>query len=138
MNQDLLIAALSNDFESSSCKKILIIEDDPYWKFILAKTAHMISDSPEIFQAESSKAARDILNSNNFFDLVISDFVLGDDENGIQLWRSSARAQAMPFVLISGKSSSEILEQSGGNKNLPKLLSKCHQSTNLEINQQKS
>ena len=132
MNQDLLNTVVNKSLDIRRGKKILIVEDDPQWKLILSKTASAVADSPDIFYAESANEARDILKANKFFDLVISDYLLNGDENGLQLWQSTPLVQASPFVLISGKSTSEIQRLSSGDQDLPVVLSKLSPKEQLK------
>jgi CheY-like chemotaxis protein len=132
MNYDSINNVVSEDLERANRKQILIVEDDPQWKLILSKAVGAVADSPEIVYAGSAEMARAILASDKKFDLVISDYILEGDETGVELWHSAHIAQTTPFVLISGKSVSEIHRLSGGDKSLPMLLSKLAPKAQLK------
>ena len=114
---------LSSVFEKQ--KNILLVEDDPQWKLILANTLNLVTKNPNIAYAKSTETARQILSSGKTFDLVLADFMLEGGETGADLWLSHQRFdRKIPFILISGKSPTEIIKISNGNQSLPVMLSK--------------
>ena len=95
-------------FESFFKCKILVVEDDPFFKAMLVPVIMDQESKAEIHWVGSVEDAQKKLQSNRY-SLIISDYFLTGKENGIDLWRHcSASYPKIPFILMSGLSTEAI------------------------------
>ncbi|MEO5969750.1 MAG: response regulator [Bdellovibrionia bacterium] len=118
---------------------VLVVEDDPSQKPILARILYAFNPSMDLLWASSAEEAKNILNEKPI-DLLITDILLEGEGTGIDLYQECAKANShLPVLFISGLSAATLekrgisLSKSGIEESailLPKPVSplKCHDS----------
>jgi CheY-like chemotaxis protein len=101
-----------NDKINNIMSNVMVVEDDPHWQMMIAKTLKRKNSSINLFFAQSTDQAMHQLSGMNNIDLIISDYSLEGATTGLDLW-DTVRVQdsAPPFVLVSGKSKSAFMDE---------------------------
>ena len=95
------------------CKKILVVEDDPFMKAVIPRLIRNVNDDTNVNWASSFEVAAEILNRDTNYDLVIADYRLEGLKNGIDLYNHCQKHYPkIPFIVISGLSLQSIRSQS--------------------------
>jgi HPt (histidine-containing phosphotransfer) domain-containing protein/CheY-like chemotaxis protein len=95
--------------------RVLIIDDDLFYRTLLSKLVSQIIDNPEVLAVESYENAVDALREsgkpeNKSFDLIIADLNLKTSSTGIDVWRvSQVHAKKAAFLLMSGTPLDEFI-----------------------------
>jgi len=94
-----------DDFNTSQDRAgnetVLIVENDPAVRDVL--TALLTRLGYRVLTASSPSEARDVLAGNDQVDILLTDMVLGCEQNGIELANEIRRdLPALPVLLISG------------------------------------
>ncbi len=116
------------------CKRILIAEDDPSIRHLLATQLEM--EAHEVIQAEDGEAAWQVLQAEDLPDLVLLD-VLMPKMDGFEVCRrirSSPRLAALPVIILTAlRDSASRLEglEAGANDFLGKPWSKVELQTRI-------
>lgn len=120
---------------------VLVVEDDPSQKPILARILYALNPTMDLLWAASAEEAQAILNEKSI-DLLITDILLEGEETGLDLYQQCIKTNAnLPVLFISGLSPATLerrglsLSKSGIDDTtvlLPKPVSpiKCHDSIN--------
>jgi DNA-binding NtrC family response regulator len=107
--------------------RILIVEDDPQWQLLLANTVRNVSAGASLICVNSVATAKQVLDIDKNFDIILADFMLEGDETGVDLWQSRRgkyKHSAPPFILVTGKSASEVRDRAGIKRRMPTVFSK--------------
>jgi DNA-binding NtrC family response regulator len=84
-------------------KKVLIIDDEQFWKMVIEKAIVRIDAMIETEFADSVAEAKSLINSGKKYDLIIADQNLSGNDSGLDLWDYLNKNELkIPFALISG------------------------------------
>jgi CheY-like chemotaxis protein len=85
-------------------KRILVVEDDPFWQSVIRRNILKASDSCKIKFVTNADDAVALLGTHHCFSLIIADQFLDGEGTGYDLWRNlQLRGIQVPFLLTSGK-----------------------------------
>lgn len=105
--------------------RVLIVEDDPQWQLILESTVRSVASRASFTCVTSVNAAREALNLEQNFDVILADFMLDGEETGLDLWRASGTSKSSdPFIMVTAKSELDLKKHYLRSKTLPKVVSK--------------
>ncbi len=100
-----------NKVVRSTCKKVLIVDDQVGNRLIISRFMKRISEGSETFFAETAKEALALMTTN-VPDLIITDFHM-PQMNGIEFLRAvrnDERMKNMPVILVSGANLEEHIQ----------------------------
>ncbi|NUN69172.1 MAG: PAS domain S-box protein [Bacteroidetes bacterium] len=92
-----------NKLVRSTCKKVLVVDDQVGNRLIISRFMKRISEGSEIFFAETAKEALTMM-ATNVPDLIITDYHM-PQMNGLEFLRAvrnDERTKNMPVILVSG------------------------------------
>lgn len=123
INQNLLDLSFGNQIKE---KRVLLIEDDPYWQQIVGRTMKTIDKNISLRCVRSVNHAEQVLyNNNNNFNLIIADHYLDGDATGLDLWRKFKKSNNdIPFLMISGLNNEDFLDLLSNDSEYPNYLQK--------------
>lgn len=95
---------------TESPKNVLLIEDEPYWQFIVGESIRSFQNNVNVRCVRSVAQAEDVLmQTGEAYDLIISDHYLQGDQTGIDLWKKCQdHYENIPFLMISGLSENDF------------------------------
>ncbi len=104
-------------------KRILIVDDDLFWRLSISQKMIKLDKSLVIDMSGSFDDALDLIRSHEPYDLIISDFYLGTNETGLDLFDHHQYVEnKSEFILTSGSEANHhnhILN--GGPRFVPKM-----------------
>jgi CheY-like chemotaxis protein len=102
---------------------ILIVEDNPGDVVLIREAFAECGKNCTLTVAENSRAARDLLDTQDF-DLVISDMGFRGDEGAefIRSVRADARLKSVPIIVLSGSPDPRAAYEAGANAFVAKSL----------------
>ncbi len=81
---------------------VLVVEDDLFMKPILMRILQSLDETIKVYWAVSVDEAKEAL-SEGAFSLVIADYFLLGQDNGLDLWKHCQdKFSDIPFVMVSG------------------------------------
>lgn len=84
-------------------KRVLLVEDDPFWQRVIARNIRHATDSCKITYVTTADEAIAMLDMDRQFHLIIADQFLDSEMTGYDLWREcQKRGFNVPFLLTSG------------------------------------
>ncbi|MGK5086369.1 response regulator [Bdellovibrionota bacterium FG-2] len=102
---------------------VLVVEDDLFMKPILIRILQSMDATIKVYWAVSVDEARVAL-AEGAFSLVIADYFLLGESNGLDLWRHCQNeVPKMPFVMVSGLEP-DVFRKLINGKVVPRFLQK--------------
>jgi DNA-binding NtrC family response regulator len=109
---------------SDQRRSVLVVDDDLSIKPMMAKVLYSIDSELNLSWATNLEEAKTILHKRKQ-GLVISDYLLGENETGLELWDFCRKKYpAIPFIMISGLTVQSIERVIGELDQWPMLLHK--------------
>ena len=106
-------------------RRILLVEDDPHWQTIISRTLKTVDGRIDLKCVPTVGQAKELLNSNSNYDLIIADHYLKDDTTGLDLWKECRTLRSRtPFMVVSGMSQSEFTSLLDINSESPLYMAK--------------
>jgi CheY-like chemotaxis protein len=107
-------------------KKILLVEDDPYWQLMIGASLRFIDKDLSLRCVRSAKHAEQALYAGKgSYDLIIADHFLNGAATGLDLWkRFQLQHSNIPFVMVSGLPEDEYLDLVAHESDYPPFLEK--------------
>lgn len=104
--------------------QVLVVEDETHWQFLIGETLKSKYKDVNLRFARSASFAKNILDRDGSFDLIVADYALEGDKTGLDLWKDfSVEYPDIPFVMLSGFNKEEIQSKFSG-ENFPNYISK--------------
>lgn len=100
-----------NKLVRSTCKKVLVVDDQVGNRLIISRFMKRISEGSEIFFAETAKEALTMM-ATNIPDLIVTDYHM-PQMNGLEFLRAvrnDERMKNMPVILVSGANLEEHVQ----------------------------
>ena len=121
---------------AKSNRKVLIVEDEPTWQILIERALKLIDPKIEVHFSKTAVQACEALNAGRSFDLIVSDYRLGANTTGLDLWdRVLEERFDIPFVMLSvtkrQKFASEVMEHQS--RIAPRFVEKCGSVRELSI-----
>ena len=96
----------------SFTRKIMVVEDEPFWQLLIDRALSQIDGRMDIRYFENARQALNTLDTQSDFDLIFSDYNLKGEQNGLDLWDILQEKNLdIPYVLISGTRRVDFLNQ---------------------------
>ncbi len=95
--------------------RVLVVEDDPHWQWVISAALKSLNQRVVLHCVRSVKHAEQLLYQSSNYELIIADYQLEGNKNGIDFWKDCReKNKRIPFMVVSGITENEFKKKISG------------------------